>query len=63
MQLQPAVDDDLVLGQLAEGVRIEVAELGPFGQVQDDLGAGDGLLDAADLDEVVPRRQLGACGS
>ncbi len=49
----------LVLTSVAELLRVELAELGPLGEVQHDLGAQQRLLDAGHLGEALPRRQPG----
>src|ERR671912_1034562 len=59
VELEAAVDDALLLAQLAEPLRVELAELWPLGQVQHHLGAEQGLLHARHLGEALPRGQPG----
>src|SRR5690606_13196381 len=39
-----AVDDGRPVGEVLDGGGVEVAELAPLGEEQDDVGAGDGVL-------------------
>src|SRR3954453_611154 len=59
VQLEAAVDDDFGLDQRRQLLRVELAELRPLGQVQHDLRAQHGLLDAGDLGEALARREPG----